>query len=122
MSQFSSFAYTSAQVDDLVFGESGGIRHARPVSVGLSVVTQSFREAGRLSRRHTAKLEICHKPGGPRLNNPLRLRMPPNQLASAPNFWAVAMRRHAELQSSSPETSAGAGRHADIRYLLVLGK
>lgn len=40
-----------AQLGDLGLGESGGMIHARPVSSGLCVVTQSFREAGRLSRR-----------------------------------------------------------------------
>ena len=36
------------------FGESGGMIHVRPVSSGLSMVTQFFREAGRLSRRRAA--------------------------------------------------------------------
>src|ERR1700677_487687 len=52
-----------AQVDDLVFRESGGIIHARPVSAGLSVVTQSFREAGPLSRRRTANRKFAANPG-----------------------------------------------------------
>ena len=43
-----------AQLGDLGLGESSGMIHARPVSLGLSVVTQSFREAGRLSRRRAA--------------------------------------------------------------------
>jgi hypothetical protein len=52
-----------AQVDDLVFRESGGMIHARPVSAGLSVVTQSFREAGRLSRRRAANRKFAANPG-----------------------------------------------------------
>jgi hypothetical protein len=48
-----------AQLGDLGFGESGGMIHARPVSYGLSVVTQSFREAGRLSRRRAAIQHIA---------------------------------------------------------------
>src|SRR6266567_7298861 len=48
-----------AQLGDLGFGESGGMIHARPVSSGLSVVTQSFREAGRLSRRRAAIQRIA---------------------------------------------------------------
>jgi hypothetical protein len=47
---------------------------ARPVSSGLSVVTQSFREAGRLSRRRAA-IEHILLPGGRPLNNPLDKRL-----------------------------------------------
>ena len=43
-----------AQLGDLGPGESSGMIHARPVSSGLCMVTQSFREAGRLSRRRAA--------------------------------------------------------------------
>jgi hypothetical protein len=48
-----------AQLGDLGFGESGGMIQARPVSSGLSVVTRSFREAGRLSRRRAAIRHIA---------------------------------------------------------------
>ena len=52
-----------AQLGDLGFRESGGMIHVRPVSSGLSVVTQSFREAGRLSRRRAA-IQYISLPGG----------------------------------------------------------
>jgi superfamily II DNA or RNA helicase len=44
--------------------------HSRPVSAGLSVVTQSFREAGRLSRRRAANRKFVSLAGqaGSRLN------------------------------------------------------
>ena len=54
---------SGARLGDLGFGESGGMIHARPVSSGLSVVTQSFREAGRLSRRRAAIQHICCRGG-----------------------------------------------------------
>jgi hypothetical protein len=57
--------YQRAQVDNLVRAESSGMIHARPVSVGLSVVTQSFREAGRLLRRRAVNWEIFYKPDTP---------------------------------------------------------
>src|SRR5581483_7256171 len=63
--------YQRAQVDDLVFSESGGMIHTRPVSVGLSLVTQSFREAGRLSRRRAANRKSVTNLARLRLNNPL---------------------------------------------------
>ena len=43
-----------AQLGDLGFGESSGMIHVRPVSCGLSVVTQSFRETGRFSHSRAA--------------------------------------------------------------------